>query len=52
MPEVRVNLSAEIIEILDKLKDQYQLSSRSQALELIIEQLLDDPEKENPAEEE
>ena len=49
MPEVRVNLSYKTIEILDELKTQYKLASRSQALEMIIEQLLENPEDQNTA---
>ena len=52
MPAVKVNLSAKTIKLLDKLKQQYKLSSRSQALEMIIEQLLGDPEDQNPEMEE
>lgn len=52
MPAVKVNLSAKTIKLLDKLKQQYKLSSRSQALEMIIEQLLEDLESKSPASEE
>ena len=43
MPEIKVNISNRMITLLDELKKQYGVSSRSQVLETIIEQLLDEP---------
>ena len=48
MPEVRVNLSQQTIDLLEELKKEHGLRTRSQALEMIIEQLLTDPEDTNP----
>jgi metal-responsive CopG/Arc/MetJ family transcriptional regulator len=45
MTEVKVNLSHRAINLLDQLKQEYGLKSRSQALEGIIEQLLEEPEE-------
>lgn len=52
MPKVRVNLSQRTIDLLEELKQQYDLRSRSGALEMIIEQLLEDPDGTNPGPEE
>lgn len=52
MPKVRVNLSQRTIDLLEELKQQYDLRSRSDALEMIIEQLLEDPDGTNPGPEE
>ncbi|QNI63834.1 putative MJ1172 family protein [Synechococcus sp. A15-44] len=52
MPKVRVNLSRRTIDLLEKIKQHYNLSSRSDALEMIIEQLLEDPDGTNPGQEE
>lgn len=52
MPEIKVNISNRMITLLDELKMQYKLSSRSQALEMIVEQLLEDPEESNSKQEE
>ena len=48
MPEVRVNLSQQTIDLLEELKKEHGLKTRSQALEMIIEQLLTVPEDTNP----
>ena len=47
MPYLRVNLSNKAIELLDKLKQEYKLDSRSHTLEVIIEQLLEPKEQSN-----
>ena len=52
MPEVRVNLSQHVITLLEQLKKEHGLKTRSQALEMIIEQLLEDPDRTNPGPEE
>ena len=41
---VKVNLSRRTIGLLEQLKQQYGLNNRGQVLEMIIEQLLEDPE--------
>ena len=48
MPEVRVNLSQQTIDLLQELKKEHGLKTRSQALEMIIEQLMEDPDETNP----
>ena len=52
MPEVRANLSQKAIDLLEELKKEHGLKTRSQALEMIIEQLLEDPDGTNPGPEE
>jgi metal-responsive CopG/Arc/MetJ family transcriptional regulator len=52
MTEVRVNLSRRTIALLEELKQHYNLRSRSDVLEMIIEQLLEDPDGTNPGPEE
>lgn len=52
MPYLRVNLSNKAIELLDKLKQEYKLDSRSHTLEVIIEQLLEPTEQSNLIQEE
>ena len=52
MTEVRVNLSRRAIALLEELKQHYNLRSRSDVLEMIIEQLLEDPDGTNPGPEE
>lgn len=52
MPNVRIKLSNESINLLDKLQQEYNLYSRSQALEAIIKQLLESPEQSNLDQEE
>ena len=52
MPYTKVNLSNKTIELLDKLKQEYKLDSRSQTLEVIIKQLLEHPEQSNLRQEE
>ena len=47
MPEVRVNLSQQTINLLEELKKEHGLKTRSQALEMIIEELLSVPEDTN-----
>ena len=47
MPEVRVNLSQKAITLLEQLKKENGLKTRSQALEMIIEELLAVPEDTN-----
>lgn len=47
MPEVRVNLSQQTIDLLEGLKKEHGLKTRSQALEMIIEELLSVPEDTN-----
>lgn len=44
MPIVRVNLSQHAIDLLEELKKERRLKTRSQTLEMIIEQLLTVPE--------
>ena len=41
MPKIKATLSQRTIDLLEELKQQYRLPSRSFALELIIEQGLD-----------
>ena len=48
MPELRVNLSQRTIDLLEELKKEHGLRTRSQALEMIIEQLLEDPDGTSP----
>ena len=48
MPVVKVNFSNNNIELLNKIKERYNLESRTQALEMIIEQVLQDREELNP----
>lgn len=50
MPEVKVNLSNRVINLLEQLKQEYGLTSRSQALEMIIEQLLIPDDKDSEPE--
>ena len=52
MPEVRANLSQKAINLLEELKKEHGFKTRSQALEMIIEQLLEDPDGTNPGSEE
>ena len=52
MSYARVNLSSKTIELLDKLKQEYKLDSRSYTLEVIIEQLLEPTEQSNLIQEE
>ena len=47
MPEVRVNLSQQAITLLEQLKKEHGLKTRSQVLEMIIEELLAVPEDTN-----
>jgi len=47
MPVVRVNLSQQTIDLLEELKKEHGLKTRSQALEMIIEELLSVPEDTN-----
>ena len=44
MPIVTVNLSQHAIDLLEELKKEHGIKTRSQALEMIIEQLLTAPE--------
>ena len=52
MPKIKANLSQRTIYLLEELKQQFDLRSRSDALEMIIEQLLEDPDGTNPGPEE
>ena len=47
MPVVRVNLNQETIDLLEELKKEHRLTTRSQALEMIIEEFLSVPEDTN-----
>ena len=52
MPEVRINLSSQQIRVLEEIKKQYSLGSRSQALEELIEWYAQNPEPLNLHQEE
>lgn len=53
MPEIRINISEKRLALLETLKNEYGLSSRSEALEAIFEQLFipDEETKEFKSEE-
>jgi len=52
MPLVRVNLSNNNIELLNKIKELYKLGSRTEALEMVIKKALQDPKILKPEQEE